>query len=294
MTSGSGYSARVVMAGPDEDLEAPPTLVDNVETLANVTWILAKGAGWFRGAGTPESAGTIVCTVTGSTRRHGVAEVPFGTPLREVIEQIGGGARTGRRLTAVLPGVSNAFVPARLFDTPVTYEAFKAIGSGLGSAGFIVFDDRDDLVAAAAGASRFLAVESCGQCVPCKLDGLRIADLLGKLCRNELSVHEFGVLRRKVTTVADSARCALATQQQTLISSMLALYAGETEAHIKKEARPVEPALVAELIDIRRGAAVVDEHHAAKQPDWSFNAVPSGKAPAARFGEHRDPQLLDE
>src|SRR5205823_3710446 len=182
----SGLSAHVEMAGPGDDTEAPPALVDNVETLANVARILARGAEWFRTEGTPESPGTIVCTVTGSTRRSGVGEVIMGTPLREVIDLIGGGPRPGRTIRAVLPGVSNRFIDGtEHLDTPVSYEALAAIGSGLGSAGFIVFDDADDLVAVAAGVARFLAVESCGQCSPCKLDGLRIAELLDATTRGD-------------------------------------------------------------------------------------------------------------
>jgi NADH:ubiquinone oxidoreductase subunit F (NADH-binding) len=167
VSSGSGLSARVVMAGPNGTREAPPALVNNVETLANVTWILAKGPAWFRHVGTTDSPGTMICTVTGSTRRNGVAEIPLGSSLRDVLEHVGGGARPGRRTRGVLPGVANALVTDDLLDTPVSYEAFTSIGSGLGSAGFIVFDDHDDVVALVAGASHFLSVESCGQCTPC-------------------------------------------------------------------------------------------------------------------------------
>src|ERR1700730_13822258 len=110
--SGSGLSAHVEMAGPSDETDAPPTLVDNVETLANVAQILARGAAWFRTVGTDESPGTIVCTVIGATRRHGVGEVAMGTPLREVIDEIGGGARPRRQIRAALPGVSSPFLPA--------------------------------------------------------------------------------------------------------------------------------------------------------------------------------------
>ncbi len=292
--SDSGLSAHVELASSDAASDAAPTLVDNVETLANVGRILARGASWFRTEGTEQSPGTIVCTITGSTRHHGVGEVLMGTPLGEVIEAIGGGARPGRSLTAVLPGVSSGFIPASLFDTPVSYEALAAIGSGLGSGGFVVFDDSDDLVAVTAGASRFLAVESCGQCTPCKTDGLAISDLLAKLVRSEADDRDLATLRRRVTTVADSARCSLATQQQVVVSSLLDGFADQVDAHANGKASGTEPALVAELIDIRDGVAVLDEHHAAKQPDWTFDAQDSGQAPAARLGEHRAPQALSE
>jgi NADH-quinone oxidoreductase subunit F len=290
----SGLSAHVEMAGPTDDADAPPTLVDNVETLANIPRIIARGADWFRTEGTTESPGTIVCTVTGATRRHGVGEVIMGTPLREVIDDIGGGAREGRQIRAVLPGVSNAFIDAADLDTPVSYESMAAIGSGLGSAGFIVLDDADDLVAVAAGAVRFLAVESCGQCSPCKLDGLRIAELLDRTVRATAGSHDLDELRTRVATVADGARCSLATQQQVIAGDVLDRHLPLVRAHVERTVSSTVPTLIAELTGIDDGAAHVDEHHASKQPDWTFDVVDSGKSPAARLGEHREETDLDE
>jgi NADH-quinone oxidoreductase subunit F len=288
----SGLSAHVEMAGPGADAEAPPALVDNVETLANVARILARGADWFRTEGTPESPGTIVCTVTGSTVQSGVGEVIMGTPLREVIEAIGGGARAGRQIRAVLPGVSSAFITGAALDTPVSYEALAAIGSGLGSGGFIVYDDSDDLVAVAAGVSRFLAVESCGQCTPCKADGLRIAELLDRTTRGDAATSDIDELRSRIAKVADGARCSLATQQQVVADSLLEHFPEEVSAHLVPSTRSAAPLAVAELVDIADGVARNDERHAAKQPDWTYDPVDSGKSPAARLGEHRDPQAL--
>ena len=293
-SSGSGLSAPIEMAGPGGDEVPPPTLVDNVETLANVPRIIARGADWFRTHGTQESPGTIVCTVTGSTRRHGVGEVPMGTPLREVIETIGGGAQAGRRIKAVLPGVAQGFIPENLLDTPLSYEDMAAIGSGLGSAGFIVFDDSDDMAAVAAGVSRFLAVESCGQCTPCKHDGLHLADLMKKVCQSDAGDHDLSTIQKRVDTVADGARCYLAQQHQNVLTSLLELYGDEVQAHVGGGAEPVEPELIAELVDIDDGVATWDERHREKQPDWSFDEVDSGQVPAERYGEHRAPQGLEE
>jgi NADH-quinone oxidoreductase subunit F len=292
--SRSGLSAHVEMAGPGADNDAPPALVDNVETLANVARILARGAEWFRTEGTAESPGTIVCTVTGSTVHSGVGEVIMGTPLREVIETIGGGPRPGREIRAVLPGVSSPFIVGADLDTPVSYEALAAIGSGLGSAGFMVFDDSDDLVAATAGASRFLAVESCGQCTPCKLDGLRISELLAATTRGTATTHDLDELHSRVAKVADGARCSLATQQQVLVGSLFDLFPADVEAHLEKRARSDAPRPIAELVTIDAGVAHIDERHAVKQPDWTYDAVDSGKSPAERLGEHRDERTLDE
>ncbi len=174
----SGLSAHVEMAGAGPGDPAAPTLVDNVETLANVPKIIARGKDWFRTEGTDESPGTIVATVTGGVAHAGVGEVLLGTPLREVIELVGGGPGPEREIKAVLTGVSNTVLTGDQLDTPLSYEAFRAAGSWLGSASFIVLDDESDMVAVAAGVSRFLAVESCGQCEPCKLDGLELADKL--------------------------------------------------------------------------------------------------------------------
>ena len=288
----SGLSAHVEMAGPDADTEAPPALVDNVETFANVARILARGPDWFRTEGTTDSPGTIVCTVTGSTVHSGVGEVVMGTPLRAVIEAIGGGARPGREIRAVLPGVSNTFITGAALDTPVSYEALAAIGSGLGSGGFVVYDDSDDLVAVAAGVSRFLAVESCGQCTPCKLDGLRIAELLAATARGEAAANDIDELRSRIAKVADGARCSLATQQQVVAASLLEHFPNDVAAHLDKTVRASAPVAVAELVDITDGVARIDVRHDAKQPDWTYDPVDSGKLPAARLGEHRDPQDL--
>ncbi len=291
--SGSGLAAHVEMAG-EGGSAAPPTLANNVETLANVPRIIARGADWFRTVGTEKSPGTIVCTVTGSTQRHGVAEVQMGTPLREVIEEIGGGVAGGRRIRAVLPGTAQGFIPENLLDTPVSYEGLAAIGSGLGSAGFIVYDDADDLTAVAAGVSRFLAVESCGQCTPCKQDGLQLAELMDKVCHSNAVEHDLETIRKRVSTVADGARCYLATQHHNVLASLLDQYAEDVEAHLSGTAEGVDAELIAELVDIDADRAIWDERHREKQPDWSYDEEYSGKVPAERFGEHRAPEALEE
>jgi NADH:ubiquinone oxidoreductase subunit F (NADH-binding) len=293
-TSGSGLSAPIEMAGEGGDSVAPPTLANNVETLANVPRIIARGADWFRTVGTDESPGTIVCTITGSTVRHAVGEVQMGTPLREVIEAIGGGVAAGRRVKAVLPGVAQGFIPEALLDTPVSYEGLASIGSGLGSAGFIVLDDTVDLAAVAAGVSRFLAIESCGQCTPCKQDGLQLAELMDKLCRSDAGDHDLATIQKRVDTVADEARCYLATQHQTVLASLLERFPEEIQAHLSGTAAAVEPELVAELVDIAEDHAIWDERHREKQPDWTYDEEYSGKVPSEVYGEHRAPQDLEE
>jgi NADH-quinone oxidoreductase subunit F len=280
-------AAKVDMAGPQVEQEAPPALIDNVETLANVPRIISRGADWFRTVGTKDSPGTIVCTITGSTRRHGVAEVMMGTPLRQVIESIGGGARPGHEIKAVMPGVANGLIAATQLDTPVCYEDLNAIGSGLGSGGFIVFDETVDLTAVAAGVSRFLGVESCGQCTPCKQGGMKISGLLHDLSHSDSDERSYAALQASVAAVADSARCYLAHQHEAVMRSVMEHFPEDLQAHLDGVAPPREPYLVAELLDIVDGEAVLDARFADKQPDWSFDEVFSGKLPADHLGQGR-------
>jgi len=273
------------LATNDPRTGTPPALVNNVETFANVPGIVARGAAWFRECGTADSPGTVVCTITGSTARHGVAEVAMGTPLADAIDDIGGGPRLGRRFVGALSGVANAFVTADAFDTPLTYEHMSAIGSGLGSAGFIVFDDADDLYDAAAQISRFLAVESCGQCVPCKRDGLAIADTF---VRDDASAGSGRAERReRLATVADEARCALARQHRDVISSMLDIIEIDgTPSDDRSEPADSDSdpdagqAVVLPIVEMNAGRAEFDERQTQKQPDWSYDDTDSGTWPA--------------
>jgi NADH:ubiquinone oxidoreductase subunit F (NADH-binding) len=287
-----GTAAGVELAGPTSESVAPPTLASNVETLSNVPGIVARGPEWFRELGTDSSPGTVVCTVSGSTNRHGVGEFAMGTPLREVIDGVGGGARAGREIVAVMSGVANALVPAKLLDLPLGYSEMRDAGTGLGAAGFIVFDDSDDLVAVAAGVARFLAVESCGQCASCKQDGLALAARLASIVRSEGDDHMFAEVGSLLDTVADGARCNLATQQQVVVGSILSLFPDAVRAHVEREAPTVEPIPITSIVDIRDGRAVLDQHEAAKQADWTYDPVDSGKWPADRLDDPRRPEPL--
>jgi NADH-quinone oxidoreductase subunit F len=279
-------AADVELAGPASDEEAPPTLVNNAETMAHVAGILAEGPQWFRELGTDASPGTMVFTVSGSTQRAGVAELPLGMPLREVIEQVGGGARPGRKIVALLAGVSHPLIPAAVFDTAASYEALDALGAGLGSAGFIAFDDSDDLAAVAAGVSRFLAVESCGQCTPCKQDGLALSELLAALVRGEADERTLGAIADRAVTVNESARCFLAHQHQRVVTSVLRDFPDVLDAHLQAgPSGAAEPLLIAPIIDIRDGVATIDRDQATKQPDWTHDAVDSGQSPADRIDQ---------
>jgi len=280
---GSRSAADVTLAAPGGTTEAPPALVDNVETMANVSGILAEGPDWFRSVGTEQSPGTAVCTVTGRTRRHGVAEFAMGTPLGEVIQAVGRGPRLEHRITAVMSGVANPLLPESLLETPISYEHMEAVGSGLGATGFIVFDDTTDLVAVAHGVAHFLAVESCGQCAACKQDGLEMAAILDRLRRSAVGKDDLEELARRVDTVSEGARCYLAYQQQRVVGSLLRLFPDAVQAHARGRTGAAEPELIAPIVDLADGRAVLDERQAQKQPDWTYDETDSGQWPADRL-----------
>ena len=221
----------------------------------------------------------------------------MGTPLREVIEAIGGGARPGRTIRAVLPGVSSAFIDAAALDTPVSYEALAAIGSGLGSAGFVVFDDHGRPRRGRARASpRFLAVESCGQCTPCKQDGLRIAELLEATVRGESDdVQPRGAAppHRAPSPTARAVRSR--PNNRSLPQSLLDMFptpCPPTPTPAYTDSQPRARRRARRHRRRRRRASTSGTRE--KQPDWTYDAVDSGKSPAARLGEHREQLELDE
>ncbi len=259
-----------------------PTLINNVETLANVPAIVLNGPAWFREVGTEESPGTLVATLTGQVRRAGVVEVALGTTLRWLIDEGAGGVR-GDHVVAVLNGSASAPIPVADLDTPLTYEDMKQVGSALGSASFIVLDDTSDVAAAAAGVSRFLAIESCGQCTPCKTEGLALAAVLDRIRSGDPDPSDFETAKDHLRRVADRARCPLAGQQETVVGRLVELFPGSFTSHIEGRVPASEAWPVIPVVGFADGVAVLDLHQLDKQPDWTYDAVDSGTFPAARY-----------
>lgn len=287
--SASASAALVHLAAPSREAVGSPALVNNVETLANVPAIIVRGSEWFRSIGTPESPGSLVCTVTGATRRHGVGEVAMGTPLREVIELIGGGPNPGRVIKAVMGGAATPLLTAEQLETPVSNEGMQGIGGQLGCGSFIVFDDESDMAAVAEGVARFLSIESCGLCVPCKEDGLALADLFGRVRRSQANDHDLAAINDHLRTVTRGARCDFATQYQLVLQSILDKFSDEIDAHVRGDTDAAPPEFIASILDIDGPRAVLDEAHRGKQPDWTFEARWSGKSPADRLSTVRSP-----
>lgn len=200
--------------------ESNPTVVNNAETLASAAHILANGADWFRSMGTEASPGTVIATVVGDVARPGVHEVEMGTLFRDVLERCGG-PLPGREYKAAFSGVSNPVLRADAFDTPLTYEAFAARGTGLGAAGFVVYDDSVNMTLVAHELSRFLALESCGQCPPCKQGAVAITRHLAAIVNGEAGDDVPGEIAVLLRSVTDANRCFLGTEEQLIVSSIL-------------------------------------------------------------------------
>jgi NADH-quinone oxidoreductase subunit F len=269
----TGWQAVDAPTGAAQDRgrgQPNPTLVNNVETLAHVPRIVLEGADWFRSMGTAESPGTTIATIVGDVQRPFVGEVELGTPLSALIERAGG-PLPGRTLQAAFSGVANGVITPDHFDAPVSYEGLAGAGSGLGSAGFVVYDDTACIVEVARTLSRFLYVESCGQCRACKFGCGEITRALDALMAGDGTEQHIEVIGARLLSVTDQTRCFLAAEEQALVSSILREYPEEIALHLEGRCSvPERPLLPPKLVDVADGRASYDERQARKQPDWTY------------------------
>ncbi|MCC5950612.1 MAG: hypothetical protein JJU45_00805 [Acidimicrobiia bacterium] len=260
-------------AGAGDGDSSNPTVVNNVETLAHAGTIVANGAEWFRAIGTEGTPGSLLVTVSGDTRRAGVAEMAAGTPLRTAIDEIGGGVTDGRAVKAVLSGVANPVVTSEQLDVPLCFDAFGAIGSGLGAAGFVVYDGQRNMVGVAHAVSQFLHVESCGQCPACKFGTGEVTARLEQLLVEGGQPDAIDTVAARLRSVTDANRCYLGTQEQQVVASLLATFPDDVDRVLAGDpGDPVPP--VAPITDITDGTALRDERQANKRPDWTYGEQP--------------------
>jgi NADH:ubiquinone oxidoreductase subunit F (NADH-binding) len=244
--------------------ESNPTVVNNVETLASAAHIMANGVEWFRSMGTAASPGTVVATVVGDVARPGVHEVEMGTPFSVLLE-LCGGPLPGRHFKAAFSGVSNSVLRADAFDTPLSYEAFADAGSGLGAAGFVVYDDSVNMTLVAHELSRFLAIESCGQCPPCKQGSLAITADLAEICNGEANDEILDRLGIRLRTVTDANRCFLGTEEQVVVSSILRLFPDDVAEFLEHRSASTRRVHVPLIKDITAdGRVEYDLRHAGR------------------------------
>lgn len=187
-----------------------PTVINNVETLAKVPSIVMHGPRWYNTLGTPESAGTKLFAVSGSVLRPGVYEVPFGVPLRHLIEDLAGGLAPGRRVQAILTGgAAGTFLAAEHLDTPLTFEDFKRVGGTVGAGTVMVFDDTVDLRDVLARIGAFFAHESCGKCYPCQMGTQRQAEILARIAAGDVRPGDAATLVELGRVMTDTSICGL-------------------------------------------------------------------------------------
>jgi len=216
-----------------------PTVVNNTETLANVPLIIRNGADWYRGIGTEKSFGTMLFSLSGDVNRPGVYELPFGTPLRTLIEKYGDGVKNGRSVKAVLPGgPSNGFVTEQNLDVSLNFDSLKAIGSGIGSGGVIVYSDRACMVRTLLEFEQFFARESCGQCPPCQLGTQNLATILQRFEEGKGVLDDITYIAQLCGIVKGRGYCYLVTGAAVLLESSLKHFRHEYEAHIRGKGCP--------------------------------------------------------
>lgn len=219
-----------------------PTLINNVETYANIAQIILKGAEWYSSIGTETSKGTKVFALGGNVNNIGLVEVPMGTTLREIVYDIGGGIPNGREFKAAQTGgPSGGCIPKEHLDTPIDYESLKEIGSMMGSGGLIVMDDTKCMVCLAKFYLEFTVSESCGKCTPCRIGTKRMLELLTKLCDGEGSELDIYKLEKLAINIQKASICGLGQSAPNPVISTLKYFREEFREHaIQKECRALE------------------------------------------------------
>ena len=226
-----------------------PTLINNVETFANISQIILKGPEWFSSIGTENSKGTKVFALGGNVNNVGLVEVPMGTTLREIVYDIGGGIPNGREFKAAQTGgPSGGCIPKEHLDTPIDYESLKQIGSMMGSGGLIIMDDTKCMVCLAKFYLQFTVSESCGKCTPCRIGTKRMLEILEKLCSGEGEEYDIYKLEKLAINIKNASICGLGQSAPNPVISTLKYFRDEFRQHaIEKECKAMECKALAKI-----------------------------------------------
>ena len=223
----------------NKGLFGKPTIINNVETLANIPQIIVKGPEWFASMGTETSKGTKVFALGGKIVNTGLVEIPMGTTLREIIYDIGGGIPGGKAFKAAQTGgPSGGCIPAAHLDTPIDYENLKAIGSMMGSGGLIVMDEDNCMVDVARFFLEFTVDESCGKCVPCRIGTRRLLEMLNKITEGRGTLEDLDKMEELCYYIQKNALCALGQTAPNPVLSTLKYFRKEYEAHVVEKRCP--------------------------------------------------------
>ena len=216
-----------------------PTLLNNVETYANVAQIILNGADWFASMGTEKSKGTKVFALGGKINNTGLVEIPMGTTLREIIEDIGGGIPNGKKFKAAQTGgPSGGCIPAHLIDTPIDYDSLIQIGSMMGSGGLIVMDEDNCMVDIAKFFLEFTVDESCGKCAPCRIGTKRLYEMLDKITSGKGTMEDLDKMEELCYSIKASSLCGLGQTAPNPVLSTLRYFRDEYEAHVRDKVCP--------------------------------------------------------
>jgi NADH:ubiquinone oxidoreductase subunit F (NADH-binding) len=217
----------------EKGLWGQPTLINNVETFANVPPIILRGGKWYASIGTEKSKGTKVFALAGKIVNTGLIEVPMGMTLRQIIFEIGGGIPDGRKFKAAQTGgPSGGCIPAEHLDLPVDYESLAGVGSIMGSGGLIIMDDTSCMVDVAKYFMDFCRDESCGKCVPCRAGTVQMYDLLNKITGGQATLGDLALLEELADLLKNTSLCGLGQTAPNPVVSTLRYFRDEFMAHI--------------------------------------------------------------
>lgn len=232
-----------------------PSNINNVETFANVAWIMNNGGKAFAAMGTENSKGTKVFALTGKIKKGGLVEIPMGMTLREVIYDIGGGIRDDKAFKAVqMGGPSGGCIPAHLLDTIIDYKALGETGAIMGSGGMVVMDENTCMVGMAKFFLDFTALESCGKCVHCRIGTKRMQEILTRIVKGEGKEGDIELLEELCETVKDGALCGLGQTAPNPVLTTIRYFRDEYEAHIREKKCPAK-----ECVDLLTYSVVADQ-----------------------------------
>jgi bidirectional [NiFe] hydrogenase diaphorase subunit len=223
---------------PASGLWGAPTLINNVETFANIAPIIEKGGGWFASIGTANSKGTKVFALAGKIANTGLIEVAMGMSLREILFDIGGGIPDRKFKAAQTGGPSGGCIPEQFLDTPVDYESLAKIGSIMGSGGLIVMDDTSCMVDVARFFMEFCMDESCGKCIPCRAGTVQMHDILRRITTGDASPADLEMLKDLATLLRETSLCGLGQTAPNPVVSTLKYFSEEYDAHIRERRCP--------------------------------------------------------
>ena len=225
----------------NKGLWGKPTIINNVETFANLPHILNKGAAWYASIGSEKSKGTKVIALTGKIRNTGLIEIPMGMPLKDIIFNIGGGIEGDRLFKAVQTGgPSGGCIPQQHIDLPVDYEGLASVGSMMGSGGMVVLDETDCMVNISKFFLEFTQSESCGKCVPCRIGTKRLLEILTRITEGDGKEGDIELLQELAEDVRDSSLCGLGMSAPNPVISTIKYFRHEYEAHIKHKKCPAK------------------------------------------------------